>query len=435
MRILSKVLFHFNFFLDNNNVFLAKLITGDTPHSDSITTTMIINELKYPWLAIAAISGWSSGGHQYLPANNNTSTSTSTSTSTNNNEIDDSCQEFAPAADYRLEGWSFEGKETILAARAELQEHGAVAFPNFLTQTAVAKAVEDMRSREDDAFTTNTEHTAYLKHLDTDKYPLHSIYNHPTKTIVASTAYDELPENSVLKELYTDPRLLKMVASIVLPEDSQNQQQLFLSEDPLGCCSVNVFRPGYYHGFHYDESEFSVTLMLQDAEDPGSGLFQYTDPIRQKKAPAQTNKIDSTESSDVAESDLTLELKRTADVFRDHEHDRGASSSEINTTTTTTNNNNNTKTFAEHEAVDELVAPTILHTLDFSPGNLLVLAGSRSLHRVTAVKGNRSRFVAVLTFASKPGFCNTPKVQEMFWGRTAARTSEPKRECGIVESV
>ena len=48
----------------------------------------------------------------------------------------------------------------------------------------------------------------------------------------------------------------------------------------LGCCSIDVFRSGYYHSFHFDEFEFSITLMLQDAEGEASGLFQFIDPLR-----------------------------------------------------------------------------------------------------------------------------------------------------------
>jgi hypothetical protein len=364
---------------------------------------MIVNELKYPWLAAAAIAGGCQQHQPYPLAADHLPALES---------VPKTLPENSFASPW--EGWSQDGLDTIAKARAELKKHGAVAFPDFLTRDAVQKAVEEMRTREDAAFTTNTQHTAYLTQPDTHNYPSHSIYNHHTPTIVASTAYDELPEDSVLKELYTDPRLLEMVSSIVLDIDDNNDGQseteserrkLYLSEDPLGCCSVNVFRPGYYHGFHYDESEFSVTLMLQDAEDPQSGLFQYTDPIRSQ---AQGDDDEY----------LTLELKQTADVFRDHEHDShgsdgsaaGAVSSE--------------ERFAEHDGKDnnrnkDHHSP-VLHTLDFRPGTLLVLAGSRSLHRVTTVKGNRSRFVAVLTFASKPGFSNTPEVQEMFWGRTAS---------------
>ena len=49
-------------------------------------------------------------------------------------------------------------------------------------------------------------------------------------------------------------------------------------EDPLGACSVNVFVDGGEHGWHFDESEFTVTLMLQAPESGGS--FEYVPRIR-----------------------------------------------------------------------------------------------------------------------------------------------------------
>jgi hypothetical protein len=183
-----------------------------------------------------------------------------------------------------------------------------------------------------------------------------------------------------------------------------------------------------------------VTLMLQDAEDPDSGLFQYTDPIRTKRGSEHKHKNNDNDND--KELLPTLELKGTADVFRDHEHDEGASDG---SSRSGIKNSVSTKRFAEHEEEAKgLVTPinissskssitntnkkdgtnttpcSSVHTLDFRPGTLLVLAGSKSLHRVTTVKGNRSRFVAVLTFASRPGFYNTPEVQTMFWGRTAS---------------
>ena len=123
------------------------------------------------------------------------------------------------------------------------------------------------------------------------------------RTQVASIAFDELPKSSTLAEVYRNPSLRELVARIV------GKREIYLSEDPLGCCSINVFRPGYHHSFHFDESEFSVsvslnyipyylislmkltidlsfktTLMLQEASKEGTGLFQYTRPLRDRPA-------------------------------------------------------------------------------------------------------------------------------------------------------
>jgi len=168
---------------------------------------------------------------------------------------------------------SHEAAEAIENAREQFEKTGAVIFQDFLTEQSLNSCVIDARAQEDDAFTTDDTHTAYLKPKDSRRSE-HSVYNHEMRTQVASIAFDELPADSQLSKLYRNPTLLQLVSSIV-------QRKLFLSEDPLGCCSINVFRPNYHHSFHFDESEFSTTLMLQEASDTASGLFQYTHPLRE----------------------------------------------------------------------------------------------------------------------------------------------------------
>ncbi|KAG7364844.1 hypothetical protein IV203_038047 [Nitzschia inconspicua] len=254
---------------------------------------------------------------------------------------------------------------------------------DFLTNDAIQNAVKELEQRENLVYTTDGVHTAYLRNVDHSQFSENSVYNHEMPTKVASTAFDELSSASVLRVLYHDPRLLKLVSAIV-------GKTLYLSDDPLGCCSVNVFRPHFHHSFHFDESEFSVTLMLQTAEDPSSGLFQYTNPLRTHD-----------------NHDLALEATATALHLYDRKGLKGKELSE------NTSFRNSGDSGSEHPS---------LHTLDFQPGTLLVLAGSKSLHRVTEIRGKRSRLVAVLTFASRPGFSNSAAVQTMFWGRSLRPT-------------
>ena len=119
--------------------------------------------------------------------------------------------------------------------------------------------------------------------------------------------------------------------------------------------------------------------MLQEASVTQTGLFQYTNPLR--------------DSPD----DLTL---RTV----------AKTISKYDTSVSTT--------FSEMECEEDTDVP--LHTLEFVPGTLSIFAGSKSLHRVTKVEGDCSRLVAVLTFASSPGFRNSAAVQKLFWGRSAS---------------
>ena len=46
--------------------------------------------------------------------------------------------------------------------------------------------------------------------------------------------------------------------------------------------SVNIFRPGWGHAFHFDQSAFSTTLMLQ-RPDGGGGDFYHTSTLRDEE--------------------------------------------------------------------------------------------------------------------------------------------------------
>lgn len=121
--------------------------------------------------------------------------------------------------------------------------------------------------------------------------------------------------------------------------------------------------------------------MLQEAETPGTGLFQYTNPLR--------------------DNPNDLALTSVANAIHTYASDTVANIRPL-------------------EATERMTTPPLLHTLDFVPGTLSIFAGSKSLHRVTQVQGNVSRLVAVFTFASQPGFQNTPAIQKMFWGRSSS---------------
>lgn len=246
-----------------------------------------------------------------------------------------------------------------------------VTFPNFITDEALSKCIGEARSQEDTAFTTDGTHTSFLLPVD-PSLPADSVRNYEMRTKVASIAFDELPAGSELASLYRADTLLKLVTAIVKDEDNV----LYLSEDPIGCCSINVFRPQYHHSFHFDESEFSTTLMLQEASVEGTGLFQYTHPLRHHPDQMALESVAAT----LTEYDDTVQGSR----------------------------------FCEKE-----ISPPLLHTLKFTPGTLSIFSGSKSLHRVTQVKGDRSRLVAIFTFASREGFKNSPEVQKLFWGRSA----------------
>ena len=131
---------------------------------------------------------------------------------------------------------SSEAKRAIEEAKVSYKQTGAVTFPDFLSQSALDSSIQDAREQQSTAFTTDDVHTAYLRPINQNTDP-NSVENHEMRTQVASIAFDELPKSSTLAEVYRNPSLRELVARIV------GKQEIYLSEDPLGCCSINVFRP------------------------------------------------------------------------------------------------------------------------------------------------------------------------------------------------
>ena len=254
---------------------------------------------------------------------------------------------------------SAEGRVLVEQARRDLVDEGCASFPCFLAPGALADAVAEATAAAPSAFATDDTHNAYqLSDTDATLLATH-VRNQQMRTRVASTACDELDESRAIRALYASDELLGLVKAIT----GKNAHRL---ADPLGAASINVFRSGWSHAWHYDESEFTVTLSLVQAAE--GGAFEFTEPLRRS--------VD----------DLAYET--TAAVINDH---------------------------SEYGVEPAGAACPAVRAAPFAPGTLQIFAGRSSLHRVSKVEGER--LVAVYCFSDVEGFVNSPEVQRMFWGR------------------
>lgn len=234
--------------------------------------------------------------------------------------------------------------------RAQLRETGVAALPGFVRLEAVERMAAEMRSIAPNAYSCCGRHNVYLKAPDLD-LPASHPRNREMDTEVGSIAWDEVAPGTALRELYLWDPLVTFVGAVL------ERNPFYRFADPLGACSVNVFRPGMSHGWHFDEAEFTTSLMLQTAEKGGD--FEYVPFLRPRRGEdfvAVRQVLDGDESK--------------------------------------------------------------MRRLPFEPGTLSIFHGRRALHRVTRCSGKRDRLVAILCFASEPGAVNSDAVRKLFWGRT-----------------
>jgi hypothetical protein len=234
--------------------------------------------------------------------------------------------------------------------RAQLRETGSAMLPGFVRPEAVARMAAEMQPLADRAYFCDGHHNAYLKAPDLD-LPADHPRNRELETEVGSIAWDEIGPAMALRQLYLWDPLVAFVGAVL------ERESFYRFADPLGACSVNVFRPGMAHGWHFDEAEFSTSLMLQKAEKGGEfDAIPFLRPRRGEDFDAVGRVLDGDESR--------------------------------------------------------------VRRLTFEPGTLSIFHGRRALHRVTRCAGARDRLVAILCFASEPRAVNSDAVRKLFWGRT-----------------
>ncbi|MCY3555179.1 MAG: hypothetical protein OXH56_07645 [Gemmatimonadetes bacterium] len=239
----------------------------------------------------------------------------------------------------------------VARCRDDLSARSACLLPGFVTEEARVRMVEEVDRAAPDAFTCRKPHNVYLEEHD-DAFPSDHPRRRPQATELDSVAFDQFRPTDGLHRLYVWDPLLSFVADVL------DKEHYYRMADPLAALTVNVMHEGQNHGWHFDESEATTTLMLQAPE--AGGVFEYAPDVR----PADGD---------------------------------------------------------GYETVDQVLRgfyPDI-RTLAVEPGTLILFVGFRSMHRVTSVEGPLTRYVAVFCYKDRPNVRNSREVQELFYGRTA----------------
>ena len=248
-------------------------------------------------------------------------------------------------------------KSLIAECRSSLESKGVYLLRGLIRPEAIEQMIDETNRVSHLAYYCEDDHNLFLDDGDPG-YPDAHIRNRRFETEIGSIASDYLGDNSLLKTLYQWDALTGFIAAAL------GKEELYRLADPLGDVSVNVCKPGDGHSWHYDESDFSITLQLQAAGS--GGHFEYCSDVRGK----------------------------TEDHFK---------------------------------TMDRVVigSENRIQMLPFQPGTLVLFAGRNTLHRVTRSESNPLRLVPVLCYSSKPETMNSERVRKMFWGRAGTESAAP----------
>ena len=243
------------------------------------------------------------------------------------------------------------GDRLLARCRAELAESGACDLPGFLHPAVAAEIAEGSLALRSDAYRTETTHNVEFSGTEaelTEDDPLRI----QVRSAKWGIAQDLLPDDSPLRAVYESDELTSFVGAALRIDP------IYRHADPLGALSVMFYDEGDELGWHFDNADFVVTLMLQP---PASGgVFEFVPMLR------------------------TPEDANPDGVRRLLAGDRSG-----------------------------------VRTMSGEAGTLALFRGHWSPHRVTPTVGATPRVNAVLSYAQTPDARLSASGQRLFYGRTA----------------
>jgi hypothetical protein len=248
-------------------------------------------------------------------------------------------------------------QSVIADARTQIAEMGAAELAGFVTPAGVERLVVDAEELSERAHPSGGVGTAYLE-LPSDEWPA----DHPRQNwmpySVRAVGYDVIPHESPLRALYELDALTRFIEAVL------DRGPLYHYADPCGALNLAVMAAGDELQWHYDQTDFVVSLAIQAAERGGD--FDVVPKIRS---------VDNENYDEVASL-----------LAGDHSR---------------------------------------VLTLAMTPGTLLIFEGRHSIHRVSPIEGERLRHVGLLAYDTKPDTVSSELLREIRYGRAEAFAQPP----------
>ena len=242
------------------------------------------------------------------------------------------------------------GAPLVERCRRELAATGACELPGFVTAEATERMAKESETLVGTGHFAETRATVYLGLPDASLPATHPRGRLGGRSAVEAIAYDLIPPAHALRQLYEWDGLLDFVAAALA------KPKLYRYADPFGALNVAAMKDGDELQWHFDQTDFVVSIALRDAVHGGD--FEYTPLIRSR------------------------DDERYDDVQAVLDGDR-----------------------------------TQVRTIPMTPGTLLLFEGRNSMHRVTPIGGSPPRLVALLAYDTRPDTVSTELLRRARYGR------------------
>ena len=231
-----------------------------------------------------------------------------------------------------------------------LDRDGALVLKGFIKPGALETMRSESNEKSDRAFFCAQNHSVYLTPDDPDFEADHA----KNRQVISSKGCicdDDIAPDSPLRILYDSETFRDFIKA------TTGETELHPYADPLSSINVHYHKKGQELGWHFDNSSFATTLLIQKTE--AGSVFEYVKDLR---------------DADAGEMNYDGVAK----------------------------------------LLDKETKPDVL---SHEPGDLVLFRGRNSAHRVTPNETDTTRILAVLAYNNAPGVELSESARMTFYGR------------------
>lgn len=240
----------------------------------------------------------------------------------------------------------------VAECRDRLRRDGALVLKGLVHRRTIDDVIAQSLPHEPNAYYANSTHNVFLTPPD-PTLPVDDPYNRQVVSSKGLIADDEIPDDSPLRSIYHDADLQRFLCGVL------DIAEIHPYADTVSSINVHFAADGLELGWHFDNSSFAVTMLLQPPV--AGGDFHYVADAR---------------NGDAAETAAIIDA--VLDGTREVE------------------------------------------TLEFDPGDLVLFRGRNALHRVTPTEGSTTRLLVVFAYNDEPGIALSESALQTFYGRSPA---------------
>ncbi|MGI9316061.1 MAG: HalD/BesD family halogenase [bacterium] len=252
---------------------------------------------------------------------------------------------------------STKGRQLIRDCRKKINDRGSLTLESFFPATETEKLVSEVRQKLSLSHRMQGNFSPYSDDLNAEDN-LNLRHDHPSRLKLPAShrflAGDLVALSSPLQQLYRDQQFINFLAAVL------DQDALYPLSDTLGCVNILAYEPGDSNGWHFDTTEFVISIMLQAAGRGGE--YQFIPGMR---------------------SDADDNLEAISYRMNNPEVEHG------------------------------------INRVTLAPGTLFLFRGRNTLHRVTRVEQEPERLVAILSYHKTPGHVLSEGSKLAMYGRSA----------------